>query len=551
MIKIDFTELEKDILDILAKYITIPSYTNTKSERLVEQFLLNYCKTQPYYEANPDYYGLYKIENDPHNRRVFWNMVRGTGSETIVFIHHYDVVEIDDYGRFKPYAFTPDELIENLRQIKEKFDEEIRNDIDSGDYIFGRGTADMKGGGAIQLALMKQYAKAENFKGNIVLIAVPDEENLSAGMRGATKLLSALKAVYDFDYKLMINSEPHRREDDKSRGVFYEGSIGKLMSFVYVRGVLAHVGNVMDGFNPVSIISEIVRRTEVNMDLADSLDEEITVPPTWLYLKDSKTFYDVSLPLSMYGCLSVLTLKNTPKDILKKMEQICKESFENVLEDMKKNYEVYNKYHHKPLNYKVNVKDFYGIYTEAKERYGDIFETAYKEKLSKLKSGFDSGHITMLDSNFELVDFVMGYLPDEPTVVYGLMPPYYPHVSNKLFENLDPKIAGLNTLINEFTVERFGENYDKVNFFPGISDLSYTNVVDADETKRALHEAMPLFETLYDVPIEDIKNIAMPSVNIGPWGKDLHKLTERVYKTDLLNRTPELIDYVLQTILEE
>ena len=41
----------------------------------------------------------------------------------------------------------------------------------------------------------------------------------------------------------------------------------------------------------------------------------------------------------------------------------------------------------------------------------------------------------------------------------------------------------------------------------------------------------------------------MPCVNIGPWGKDLHKLTERVYKVDLLNRTPRLIDHVLQNIL--
>ena len=95
----------------------------------------------------------------------------------------------------------------------------------------------------------------------------------------------------------------------------------------------------------------------------------------------------------------------------------------------------------------------------------------------------------------------------------------------------------------------FEEEYNKVNFFPGISDLSYTNVINADETKKALQDAMPLFETLYDVPIEDIKEIAMPCVNIGPWGKDLHKLTERVYKVDLLNRTPRLIDHVLQNIL--
>ncbi len=549
MVKIDFEEVQLDVLDILKRYIAIPSYTNTKSERLVEQFLMNYCKTQPYYQANPDYYGLYKIENDPHNRRVFWNMVKGKKADTVVFIHHYDIVEIEDYGRFKSDAFNPESLIGKLRQIKDSFDEEIREDLVSDDYFFGRGTADMKGGGAIQLALMKQYAKVEDFSGNIVLIAVPDEENLSGGMRGATKLLSTLKEMFGFDYKLIINSEPHKR-DDKSKGVYYDGSIGKVMPFVYVRGVLAHAGNVLDGFNPVNLMSEIVRKTEINMDIADSLDGELTVPPTWLYLKDSKSFYDASLPLSMYGCLSVLTLKNTPKDILRMLEKICIDSFTVVLDDMKRKYEIYSKYQAKEINYKVKVKDFFGIYSEAKKLYGESFEIACKEKLSELKVEFSSGELTMLDANFELVDFVLGYTASEPTVVYGLMPPYYPHVSNKLFKNLDPKIANLNKIINEFTIANFGEEYSKVNYFPGISDLSYSNILNSDETKKALMVSMPLFETLYTIPIEDIKSIAMPCVNIGPWGKDLHKVTERVNKLDLLNRTPKLIDHVLQNILD-
>ena len=30
----------------------------------------------------------------------------------------------------------------------------------------------------------------------------------------------------------------------------------------------------------------------------------------------------------------------------------------------------------------------------------------------------------------------------------------------------------------------------------------------------------------------------MAGINIGPWGKDFHKLTERVYKEDLYERTP-------------
>lgn len=53
---------------------------------------------------------------------------------------------------------------------------------------------------------------------------------------------------------------------------------------------------------------------------------------------------------------------------------------------------------------------------------------------------------------------------------------------------------------------------------------------------------MPLFGDYYDVPFEAIKEISMAGINIGPWGKDFHKLTERVNKEDLYERTPRILD---------
>jgi len=43
--------------------------------------------------------------------------------------------------------------------------------------------------------------------------------------------------------------------------------------------------------------------------------------------------------------------------------------------------------------------------------------------------------------------------------------------------------------------------------------------------------------------------IKMPCINIGPWGKDFHKLTERVLMEDLYERTPKILDYVIKHIL--
>ena len=50
------------------------------------------------------------------------------------------------------------------------------------------------------------------------------------------------------------------------------------MPFIYVRGFLAHVGKVFEGLNPVNIMSDIVRRTELNMNPSDLVYPKTHLP---------------------------------------------------------------------------------------------------------------------------------------------------------------------------------------------------------------------------------------------------------------------------------
>jgi len=61
---------------------------------------------------------------------------------------------------------------------------------------------------------------------------------------------------------------------------------------------------------------------------------------------------------------------------------------------------------------------------------------------------------------------------------------------------------------------------------------------------------MPLFGRLYDIPLEEMEEISMPCINIGPWGKDYHKLTERVLKEDLYRRTPAMLGFAIACLLD-
>ena len=156
----------------------------------------------------------------------------------------------------------------------------------------------------------------------------------------------------------------------------------------------------------------------------------------------------------------------------------------------------------------------------------------------------------MIDSNFELIEFIYGYIDDIlPRIVYGLIPPYYPNVTNLYFEDLDPSVKNLSSKLNEFTEREFNQTYTTEYFYTGISDLSYTSIQHSDEVLHALEESMPLLGNFYDIPVDLIEKISMPCINIGPWGKDLHKMTERVSKEDLFIRTPKIINEAISLIL--
>ncbi|MBR0209291.1 MAG: M20/M25/M40 family metallo-hydrolase, partial [Firmicutes bacterium] len=304
---VDFARLKEDIQKTLFDYVAADTVTDSEHEHKVGAFFEQRIGSLPYFKEHPEYWGMYPIPNDYRGRHVCWSMVKGKGNRTVVLIHHYDVVPVEDFKTLKDYAFKPVELKEKLEEIAETLPEDACKDLKDGGWFFGRGVCDMKGGGSIQYSLLTQYSEDPDFEGNVIVIGVPDEENLSAGMRGAILLLNELKDKYGLEYEFMFNSEPHQRKDF-SKAVFSCGSIGKLMPFVYIRGFLAHVGKSFEGINPVGIMGDVVSGLELNMDLADAYAGECAPGPTWLYLKDSKISYDVSMPLNMYGCLSVLTL---------------------------------------------------------------------------------------------------------------------------------------------------------------------------------------------------------------------------------------------------
>lgn len=544
------TNFEDNIYKTFSQLVSIKSDTGTVLEKDVEEYLYKYIKSLNYFQLNQEFCGIYKLENDYLNRGVVWGLVKGKGEDTIILMHHHDVVDAYDYGSLSIYANNPEKLQETLKEVK--LSDDVMEDLESGEWVFGRGTADMKAGAAIQLELLKKYSEEKEFNGNLLLLSVPDEESLSIGMRESISLLERLKEKFHLSYKLLINSEPHSREK-KDTGILYEGSVGKLMPVVYVRGKKTHIGNVFQGFNPVSLLSQIVRKTELNTMFCDVVGKEISPPPSWVYFRDRKEVYDASMPPSVGGYFSILSLYRTPKESLELLKRICEDAFDELIQDMNKHYKDYigkAGIEDIDLPWNVNVRTFSDIYHEAVRNSGDDFIKEYNKTMDRVINDIENGTTNLQESSFTVIEKVLEFIDDlSPMVVIAFSPPYYPAVANIDFKNLPTEILKLSEEISDFSEKNWGEKYEKQNYFMGISDMSYIALNNGEEVIPYIEPNMPLWGRGYIIPFSDIENLSMPGINIGPWGKDIHKFTERVRKKDLLETCPKLIAYAIDYVL--
>ena len=478
-------------------------------------------------------------------------------------IHHSDTVNTTEYERhkideslaFKPYKLTAF-FKENERGILDNASKRVQEDVLSGEWLFGRGVADMKGGAAIHMALLEQYAEKENFEGNIILLSLPDEENLSAGMLQAVHTLQRLKNNFNLDFVLTINAEAHEKESDK-KIVYYDGSIGKMMPLVYALGKATHVGMIFGGINPINLISEIIRQTEVGKEWIFTTNKSVSPPPTWLYSRDTKTEYEVTIPNASWAAMNLLTLKESPQELMEKMKCVAKNAFENVINDLQTSYDSFYKLNLERKNsvtdtkpiYKINVKHYSEIYQNALKASGDKFMAAYNQVIEELKtvSYPIEGAVKVIETTLKFT------LDSSPVIVLALIPPLYPCVSNSA-ANLGNKREVITKILDkavEYTKSELKDECKIKEYYNGISDLSYSMLLFDKQVTDYIDQNMLRSKDKYDIPFATIKEVSMPVLNIGPWGRDIHKYTERVYTSDLYNKTPLVTDFIIKKVLEK
>ncbi|MBU5310904.1 M20/M25/M40 family metallo-hydrolase [Tissierella carlieri] len=507
-----------------------------------------------YYKENPEHLRFVDAVKDKLGRKSVLAMLKGkkgNSKKTVLMIGHTDTVGISDYGSLKEYANKPYELTEKFKEIASTLPEEVRRDLESGDYLFGRGLFDMKTGDAIIMALMEEISKdIENFEGNLIYAAVCDEEGNSGGMLSVIPELVKIQEQEGFEYLALLDTDymTSEFEGDENKYV-YIGTVGKLMPSFYVVGKETHVGESFKGIDPNQIASSITNRINLNADFCDVAEGEVSLPPITLKQRDLKPEYSVQIAKTATLFFNYATHCSTPDEVLVKMKGAAIEAFQSTIDNLNIQYERFCKLagrEYKKLPWQARALTYEELYTKVKSEMGNELD----ERIAKLtEEMLKDESIDQRDFSLKLVEEVHSLWSDrEPVVIVYYTPPYYPHI---YVEGSAPKEKALLDAVAD-AVSTTESDYKLVykKFFPYISDLSYGAAPKDPKIIAALKDNMPGFGTKYDLPLEDMQKLDLPVLDIGAFGKDAHKFTERIEKKYSFEVAPVLVYKTIMNLLK-
>ena len=170
----------------------------------------------------------FHCESFPHEGvQNLWARL-GTQSPLVVFAGHTDVVPTGPLSEWTSPPFEP---------------------IERGDFLYGRGAADMKSALAAMVIAVEQFVKENpNFSGSLGFLITSDEEG--PALHGTQKVMTALQARHEkIDYCLIGEPSSEERVGDQIR----VGRRGSLHGKLIVHGKQGHVAHPHLAKNPIHL----------------------------------------------------------------------------------------------------------------------------------------------------------------------------------------------------------------------------------------------------------------------------------------------------------
>lgn len=526
------------VLELTRELVGIRS-DNAEGQRAVAAHLRQKLAALPYFAKHPQLVQLVKTgsgDDELHSVTAVYRAPLDAGtSETIILCGHIDTVGVDKhiakYGADERMPFDPDRLPDWLRQTFPE-DEELHEELASGEWMCGRGALDMKGGCAVAVELLRHLA--ENvFPWNIVVLLTADEETESRGVKSA---LPALKSLADegFSFKLFLNldyTSPLTPGDANS--YIYTGTIGKLLLGVTVCGTETHAGAPFEGVNAAALLSAIVAHLEGNQKLTQHVKGEFTPPPTTLYADARQKEYSVTTPAFAHGYANVFFLHHTHGEYLRLIAAEVRRACRLHLQKLGRR--------HRRMVAKDNLEIARNLIRPEVVHFSALKEQL-KQKLGDNKDEFrkalepPEGYSEPREACLAVVEQVIQRLGiTRPVVVLSVLPPFYAPYSMVLHEDAQELLAAARKTARDSRGGKGAKRLTQRHFYPYISDMSFV-CLPGDGKLTPLLQDCPVPESL-DLPRPEHR-LRMPVANLGPWGKDAHRVAERVHIPFLTGQLP-------------
>lgn len=551
--------LERDTraLDIAKEMVRIPSVNTTEGERHIGEYLEKLFQAMPYFKEHPNQLSIKELKDDTLHRKNVMAIVIGEREfrpETIILHGHTDTVGVEDFGGCKDVAFDSDELVERLSKMD--LAPEVRADLESNDYLFGRGSCDMKSGDAVFISLVEWLSNnVSMLSGNIVISLNPVEENLHTGILEGIDTLLQWKEEYGLNYQLAINNDytcPLFEGDKKI--TMYTGVVGKLLPCFYIQGKETHVGQCFEGMDASYTAARLVNRIHLNMEFSDVYEGEASLPPSVLKIKDLKPWYNVQTAKDALVYFNYFVHNREIKDIVEKLVAAAEGAVEDTRMKVVKEAAIY--YDTSELSKelekgaKVSNKAFHKdvlLYDELIDltvKTTGISLELIKEKEKEITLQEKAKGTDLREIPVSIIKYLLGKLGiNDPVIVLYFAPPYCPHnMLQKECGKLEEDIKQISKKMEQDT----GLEYRIMHFFPSLSDSSYLKIDDSEESIKTLRDNFPAMEQLYPIPIDKIRKLNVPAVDFGCYGKDAHKWTERVN----IPYTFEVLPYLMKETLK-
>lgn len=553
-----------NIYENLRAICAMPGISGSASENLTAEKIYSMLSEMKYFKQHPENLFKVMVKDDPYGRYSVAGLVElePGSADTIILTGHYDVVGTEEYGKLRDVAFDIDAITERVAELA--LDEFSRKDYESGEWIFGRGTADMKYGLSLCMELIRHYSEDEDapeLKGNLLFLAVAGEETNSEGMLASIPFLNKLTEEKGLKYTAYLLTEPFVTEDqeeDPNKYIHF-GSCGKVMPMFLSVGDPSHAGEAFLGFDPGLITAGIHTRLQMQPELCDVRYGEVTPPPVCLKMKDLKETYSVTTPLYSLAYYSKNTMDLDPESLIETLRGIAAEAMDEAIALLEEKVHRYEEmYGEKPgrKQYRTEVMTYSELIGELKDNYEKLKGQGIEaeEPVSALESyskKLVSEGMEIQEAASMTVRRAIEMLPEKRAmVVVGFIPPFYPNTHIDEAVDVDSLLVKASEDTMNFASEEYGMSLKRKEWFAGLSDLCYTGL-SSDREFGELFENLVGFGNIYHFPEKELKALHIPGIIMGAWGKDLHKHTERIHRDYNLRVLPKLYCHLIEKLMLE